>query len=55
MGQFEREEEELERRYRDGEIDNIQFEEEMRELQSEYRRCAEEAARDAYEEEMARW
>lgn len=55
QSQFDREEEEIQARYARGEITNAQMWEEVKELQREYRRAAEEAALDAYERERDNW
>ena len=52
---IEREEEELERRYNDGEITIKEYNRELQELYRDYRAYAEEAAQDAYDAEMERW
>jgi len=52
---FEREEEDIEERYAKGYITLNEYNEEMRELQRSYAAAAEEAAEDAYQNEMDRW
>ena len=57
--QYERCLEELERRLADGQIDQAEYNAELRELErderDEQRERAEEAARDAYERTMEQW
>ena len=53
--EMEREEQYLCDQLNSGEIDQIQFNEEMRELQSGYRAQAEEAAETAYADAMGDW
>lgn len=55
MDQFEREEDFLEQQLNNGEITLTEFNREMRELQRDYRAAAEEAAEQAYRDEMGRW
>lgn len=52
---FEREEEDIQRRYADGEITNAEMRAEIRELQRDYAGAAREAAQNAYDDEMERW
>lgn len=53
--QYEREEEDIQRRYAAGEITNEQMWKELRELQRNYAQAAREAAQEAYERELDRW
>lgn len=53
--QFEREEEHLIEQLNRGEITQVQYRKEMRELQRDYQAAAEESAQRAYDEEMHRW
>jgi hypothetical protein len=53
--QFEREENHIWEREARGEITREQAWKEQRELDRDYRGAAEEAARQAYEDELARW
>ena len=55
QSQFDREEDDIQRRYAAGEITLAEYNEEMRVLQQDYRGAAEEAAREAYERERANW
>ncbi len=55
MDQFEREEEAIEEAYANGEITAKEYSKQMRELLQDYRAVAEEAAEEAYFNEMARW
>jgi hypothetical protein len=55
MSQFDREEEALDRAYQNGDITLKQYQDEMRELQRDYRGAAQEAAERAYEDELDRW
>ena len=55
MNQFEREEEQLDNDLADGRITRDEHDKELGALQRDYRAAAEEAARDAYEEELTRW
>lgn len=55
MDAFDREIEYLEKQYADGEIDNKEYSNEMRELQRDYRAAMEESCENAYEEEAGRW
>ncbi len=52
---FEKEEQYLEEQLANGEITNAEFNKEMRELQRDYRAAAEEAAQEAYDNEMGCW
>jgi hypothetical protein len=53
--QMEREEQDLCDRVNSGEISTTEYNQEMRDLQREYRGMAEEAAQDAYDNEMNNW
>lgn len=53
--QFEREELDIENRLHSGEISNKEYNQEMRELARDYRDCAENAAQEAFHDEMNRW
>jgi len=53
--QFEHEVDVLERRYAEGEMSNAEFNEEMREMERDYRGWAEEQAQQAYDDELERW
>ena len=53
--QYEREEEALCDAYNAGELTLAQYNEQVRELQREYRAMAREAADEAYDREMDRW
>lgn len=55
ISQFEREEEYLEEQYNSGQITLREYNEQMRDLQREYRGMAEEAAQEAYDREMGNW
>jgi hypothetical protein len=55
MDQFEREEEALEEAYNNGEITAKEYNKQMQELQRDYRAAAQEAAQEAYDNEMGRW
>jgi len=55
MDAFEREEQSLEDEYNAGNISLKEFNHEMAELQRDYRGQAEEAAQNAYDDEMDRW
>lgn len=55
MDAFEREEQMLEEQLANGEISNEEFNDEMRELQRDYRGAAQEAAESAYNDVMGRW
>ena len=53
--ELEREEQYLEDQLANGEICMKEYNKEMREIHDSYRACAEEAAEDAYNDEMDRW
>ena len=53
--QVEREEQAIEESYERGEISRKEMEYELRELRRDYQAAAEEASREAYEAEYARW
>lgn len=53
--QFEKEEQYLEDQLANGEIDIKEFNREMQELQRDYRAAAQEAAEQAYHDEIERW
>lgn len=55
MDEYERDEQEIEDRFRAGEISATQYNREMKALYNDYKADAEEAATNAYNEEMARW
>lgn len=55
MSPLEREEEISEDQLANGEISTAEFNREMRELQRDARGYAEEAAQNAYDDEMGRW
>ena len=55
MDAFEREEEEIIRQAEDGEISQAECSRQLNELYRDYRAAAEEAAREAYDNEMNRW
>lgn len=55
MNQLEREQEYLEEQLNRGEISLAEFNREMREIQREYRAMAQEAAEEAYHNEIDRW
>jgi predicted nucleic acid-binding Zn-ribbon protein len=55
MDQLEREEEALEDAYNNGEITVKEYNKQVQELQRDYRAAAQEAAQEAYENEMGRW
>lgn len=55
MSQLEREEEDVERRYAEGLLTNKEYWEEMNALHRAYREQAEEAAEEAYRNELERW
>jgi hypothetical protein len=55
MDAYEREEEDICRREAGGEISHKQAQDELRELQRDYRGAAEEAAEDAYHRELENW
>jgi len=53
--QFEREHDELVDMVNSGEISEIDYRKEMRNLEDSYRASAEQAADEAYNNEMGRW
>lgn len=53
--EFEREEDQLHEDLRAGLITEAEFRKQLRELQQDYRFAAQEAAQDAYDNEMERW
>jgi hypothetical protein len=53
--QFEREEEFLIEELNAGRMTRAEFDKQMRELARDYRQAAQEAAQDAYDEEMGNW
>lgn len=55
LSQYEREEEDIMRRYDEGHITKDQMWEELRELQRDYRQSAEQSAAEAYERELDNW
>lgn len=55
MRQIEREEEDIERRYAEGLLTAKEYQEKMRDLYRDYRAQAEEAAEQAYRDELERW
>lgn len=55
QSQFEREEEDIHRRYADGEITLAELRAEIRELQRDYTGAARESAQNAYDDELDRW
>ncbi len=55
QSQFDREEEDIQRRYANGEITNAQMWEEVRELQRDYKAAADEASMEAYNRERDNW
>ena len=55
MDQFDREQDQLEQELENGTITQKEFNHEMLELQRDYQGAAEEAAQDAYDNEMNRW
>ena len=55
MDEYERDEQEIEDRFRKGEIDVKQYNKEMKSLYRDYKADAEEAATQAYNHEMNRW
>ncbi len=55
MGQFEREEEYLEREYNEGRISYKEYNHEMMELRRDYAAAAHQSAQDAYDRELERW
>lgn len=52
---YEREENAIQEAYARGEISNAEMWRQMRELNRDYRDAAQEAGRDAYEQELERW
>jgi hypothetical protein len=55
QSQFDREEDDIQRRYAAGEITLAQYNEEMRDLQRDYRAAAEEAIQEAADRERQNW
>jgi hypothetical protein len=55
MNAYDREENNIEEEYANGTISLAERNKNLRQLQRDYRSDAEEAARNAYESEMARW
>jgi hypothetical protein len=55
MDQYDREVDQLERMYANHEITEQEFHAEMAELNRDYQAAAEQAADQAYQDEMARW
>ena len=55
MTQLEREEENLEQQLEGGEITQQEYNRELQELYRDYRNAAEEAAQNAYDDEIERW
>jgi len=55
MDAYDREEQEIEDQHRRGEITIKEYNKEMRDLQRDWRREAEESAQRAYDDEMNRW
>ena len=55
QSQFDREEDDIQKRYAAGDITLVQYNKEMLDLQRDYQGAAEEAALDAYERERANW
>ena len=59
MTQYEREEEQLERDYREGKISLVEYSKELRDMQRDYRDemrgLAEDAAERAYNDTMGGW
>jgi hypothetical protein len=53
--QFEQQEEALEESYANGELTEKEYQYEMREMQMSYQAEAEEAAMNAYDNEMSNW
>ncbi len=53
--EFEREEDALCTEYNEGRITLAEYNKQMRDLQSEYRAQAQEAAQGAYDDEMGKW
>ena len=54
-GPHEREEEQLERELSNGDISVKEYNEQMRDMQRSYREEAQEAAQNAYDNEMNNW
>jgi len=55
MSPYDREEEAIQARYANGEIDLAQYNREMKVLQCDYQADAQESAERAYRDEMERW
>ena len=55
MDAFEREEQDLQERFANGEITTKEHNYELRELQRDYMAQAEESAQEAYDREMDKW
>lgn len=55
MSQLDSEEQAIADAYNNGDISLAEYNEQMKELQREYRWMAEEAAQEAYDNEMGRW
>ena len=55
MNAWEREEEQLERDLREGNISQRDYNIAMREIQRDYREAARESAHEAYEHELGNW
>ena len=55
QSQFDREMDDIDRREADGVINRSEASAERRELERDYRGAAEEAAEDAYRDELERW
>jgi hypothetical protein len=55
QSQFDREEQDIEKRYADGQLTLAEYNAEMRELQLSYQQAAEEAIRDAADRERENW
>jgi hypothetical protein len=55
MGQYEREEEQLERELSNGDISVKEYNEQMRDMQRSYREEAQDAAQNAYDNELSNW
>jgi phage tail tape-measure protein len=55
VNQFEREEDALTEQLDRGEITPAEFNRQLRELQRDYRACAQEAAERAFQDELDRW
>lgn len=53
--QYEREEDHLVEQFNSGQITQKEYNEQMRDLQRDYRAQAQEAAQEAYDREMERW